>query len=309
MKPILITSYVNPDLDGVASAFAYAEFMQKMGKKVVVRIMGRINDETEYIFNRFGFMRPKYIDTANSFNKIILVDVSALDGLKRKLLPGNVIEIIDHRKVHEADKFFKAKVQIELVGAAATIIVEKFMQNNVKISKESAILACGAIISNTLNFKGSNVTKRDRKAARWLNKIAKLPKSFWKEVFIAKSDLSGNKLSEQIENDFAVFILGNKKIGIAQLEIIGAKEVIDKRSAEIVRILEKIKIIMNLDLIFLNIIELKKCKNFFIVANDQMKKMLEKVLKVQFTGIVGEGSDLVMRKQIVSLLKEKLENK
>ena len=30
MKPILVTCYVNPDLDGVAGAVAYAEFLQKI---------------------------------------------------------------------------------------------------------------------------------------------------------------------------------------------------------------------------------------------------------------------------------------
>lgn len=52
------------------------------------------------------------------------------------------------------------------------------MKNNVDISKESATLVYGAIISNTLNFKGSVTTDRDKIAAEWLNKVAKLPEDF-----------------------------------------------------------------------------------------------------------------------------------
>jgi len=69
----------------------------------------------------------------------------------------------------------------------------------------------GAIISNTLNFKGSVTTDRDKAAASWLNQVAKLPKDFWKDLFLAKSDLSGKKLSKGVKGDFAWFVMGGKK--------------------------------------------------------------------------------------------------
>ena len=236
MKPILVTCYVNPDLDGVAGAIAYGEFLQKTGKNVVVGIIGEPHDEAKYIFDRFGFTYPSMIDNADNFDEVILVDASDLNGLEGKISAEKVIEIIDHRKVNEADKFPKAKAQIELVGAAATLVAEKFMQNKVNISTESATLVYGAIISNTLNFKGTVTTDRDKVAAEWLNKIAKLPDDFWKDLFIAKSDLSGKKLAERINGDFAWFVMGDKKVGIAQVEMIGAKKLVDERSSEIVKV-------------------------------------------------------------------------
>jgi manganese-dependent inorganic pyrophosphatase len=216
MKPTLVTCYVNPDLDGVAGAMAYAEYLQKTGQDVVAGIIGEPHDEAKYILDRFGIPYPRMILNADDFEKVILVDASDLNGLEGKISSDKVIEIFDHRKVHEADKFPNAKVQIELVGAAATLIAEKFMKNNVAISKESAILVCGAIISNTLNFKGTVTTDRDKTAVALLNKIAGLSENFWKELFTAKSDLSGAKLAERIESDSAWFEIGGKKIGIAQ---------------------------------------------------------------------------------------------
>jgi len=199
-------------------------------------------------------------------------------------------------------------VQIELVGAAATLVAEKFMQKNVDISKESATLVYGAIISNTLNFKGSVTTDRDKIAAEWLNKVAKLPEDFWKDLFIAKTDLSGSKLAERIEGDFAWFVMGDKKVGIAQVEMIGAKQLVDERSGEIVKVLEKIKKEMSLDFIFQNTIELEDTKNFFVAQDSETQKLLEKVLKVQFAGMVAERPNLIMRKQIVPLLKQEIES-
>lgn len=308
MKPILVTCYVNPDLDGVAGAIAYGEFLQKTGKNSVVGIIGEPHDEAKYILDRFGFEYPPIIENADNFDEVALVDASDLNGLEGKISAEKVIEIIDHRKVHEADKFPKAKAQIELVGAAATLVAEKFMENNVDISKESATLVYGAIISNTLNFKGSVTTDRDKVAAEWLNKVAKLPEDFWKDLFIAKSDLSGNKLAERIEGDFAWFVMGDKKVGIAQIEMIGAKKLIDERSSEIVQVLDKIKKEMGLDFIFQNTIELEDTKNFFVTQHSETQRLLGKVLNMQFAGVVAERPNLIMRKQIVPLLKQEIES-
>lgn len=307
MKPKLITCYVDPDLDGVAGAIAYGEFLQKTGKDVFVGIIGKPHDEAKYILNRFGFKYPNIIKNADDFDEVVLVDASDLNGLEGKISAEKVVEIIDHRKIHEADKFPSAKAQIEFVGAAATLVAEKFMKNNIPISMESATLLLGAIISNTLNFKGTGTTNRDIEAATWLNQVAKLPENFHKDLFMAKSDLSGDKLTERIDGDFAWFVLGGKKIGVAQVEMIGVKKLIDNRSDEIVQALEKIKKEMNLDYIFQNTIELEDCKNYFVTNDDEAKIILEKVLNVKFNGIYAERDNLIMRKQIMPLLKEELE--
>jgi len=306
MKPILVTCYVNPDHDGVAGIVAYAEFLQKTGRNAVAGIIGEPHEEAKYIFNRFAFEYPQTILSADDFDEVILVDASDPNGLKGKIAPEKVIEIIDHRKVHEADKFPKAKAQIEFVGAAVTLIAEKFVQNKVDISKKSATLAYGAVISNTLNFKGSVTTDRDKEAAGWLKQVAKLPEDFWKDLFIAKSDLSGKKLADRIEGDFAWFVIADKKIGIAQIEMIGAEKLLSERRNEIIQALERIKKEMNLDFVFQNTIELEDAKNFFVAQDSGTQKLLEKVLNVQFSGVVAERPNLIMRKQIVPLLKEEL---
>lgn len=307
MRSTLITCYINPDLDGVAGAIAYGEFLRKKGMNVVVGIIGKPNDEVKYIFSRFGFEYPRMIEGTDDFDEVILIDASDLNSLEGKVAREKVVEIIDHRSVHEVEMFPRAKVQIELVGAAATLVAERFVKNKVDISRESAILMYGAIISCTLNLRGSVTTERDKKVAKWLNKIAELPKYFWKDLFMAKSDLSGGKLVENIEGDFAWFTIGGKKIGIAQLEIMGTKEVVCERCEEIVSCLESIKSKMGLDDIFLNIIDLEYMRNFIITRNIQTQKILEKVLNVEFVGAVAKRLDLMMRKQIVPLLKEELE--
>lgn len=304
MKPILITCYVNPDLDGVASAVAYQEFLQKTGQETVVGIVGELHEETKYILDRFKLAYPSSIADSNDFEKVILVDASDLIGLEGKIEAEKVIEIIDHRKVHEAEKFPKAKTQIELVGAAATLIAEKFKRENIDISNGSAILLSGAIISNTLNFKGGVTTTRDKEIFAWLKKIAELPENFWKDLFLAKSDLTGKKLVERIEGDFAWFSIANKKVGIAQIEMIGAKKLLNERGDEIIQALNKLKKALSLDIVFQNTIELEEGKNFFVAQDEEAKKILEKTFGIKFFGSVAERPNLIMRKQIVPLVKE-----
>src|SRR3989344_8817428 len=101
MKSTLVTSYVNPDLDGIASAIAYGEFLQKRGKNAVVGVIGEPQDEAKYIFTRFGFAYPNMISNTDAFDEVILVDASDLNGLKGKIDHKKVIEIIDHRKTNE----------------------------------------------------------------------------------------------------------------------------------------------------------------------------------------------------------------
>jgi inorganic pyrophosphatase/exopolyphosphatase len=89
--------------------------------------------------------------------------------------------------------------------------------------------------------------------------------------------------------------------------MIGAKKLIEDRGDEIIAVLQKLKSDMGLDYIFQNTIELEDQMNFFVTDDMTTKELLEKVLGVRFDGIVAERKELIMRKQIVPLLKEELE--
>jgi manganese-dependent inorganic pyrophosphatase len=306
LAPILITGYVNPDLDGVAGMVAYAELLNQHGRPAQVGILGEPHDEAKYVLARFKLTTPPSVANADDFSQVILVDASDLIGLEGRVAPEKVIEIIDHRSVNEADKFPQAQKQIELVGAAATLVAEKFIQQGLSMSAESAILVYSAIISNTLNFKGGVTTERDRAAARWLEQFITVPANYWRELFLAKSDLSRSKLAERIEGDFAWLIIGDKRVGIAQLEIIGAAELIANREAEMIMALTKLKTDLQLDYIFQNTIELEQQQNYIVASDQSTRQLLEKVLDVSFQGNLAIRDQLIMRKQIIPLIKAEL---
>ncbi|QQG52611.1 MAG: DHH family phosphoesterase [Candidatus Falkowbacteria bacterium] len=306
-KTILVTCYVNPDLDGYAGTFAYAEFLNRRDRKAVAGIVGEPHAEAKYVLDKFKINPSPILSDSQDYSEIILVDASDLNGLAGKIEPDKIIEIIDHRQINEADKFPRANVQIELVGAAATLVAEKFMSAQAEISQEAAILLYSAIISNTLNFRAGVTTERDRIAAAWLRQQLEVSDDYWKELFIAKSDTSGDKLFKLMASESAVFEISGQRLSIVQLELIGAEKLVGERTVEILEILRNFKTERQLDCIFLTIIELEKEKNYFVTEDLNLKITLEKILQARFIGPVGVREGMIMRKQIIPLIKAEWE--
>ena len=302
MSPIVVTSYDCPDLDGFACAVAYAEFLNKTGSPAVVRFFGEPHIEARYLVQKFGFAIEE--DSSAKLDKVVLVDASELRNLDEFVSPENIIEVVDHRKVNDATLFKNAKIQIEFVGSAATLIAERFHGQSIKPSVMSATLLFGAIVSNTLNFRAKVTTDRDHRMAEWLNQGLSLGQEFIDALFRAKSDVAGKKLAERIDADFAWFQFGEKKIGIAQLEIMDAQAVVEARGQEILDVLVSLKAKDGLDDLFASFIDLGEGRNFFITGSPAMQAKLQDVLDVEFKGPVAVRLGFIMRKEIAPLLKE-----
>ena len=60
---IFVIGHKNPDTDSICSAIAYADIKNRTSQKVkyVAKRAGQINEETEYVLNRFGMQPPGYI--------------------------------------------------------------------------------------------------------------------------------------------------------------------------------------------------------------------------------------------------------
>lgn len=308
MEKVLVTSYINPDMDGTACAVAYAEFLNKTGILAVAGLLGLPHEEALYVSERFEISLPLILST-DDFEKIVLVDVSELKLMSGKISPEKVIEIIDHREVGQTDEFVNAKKQIELVGSAATLVAEKFVQNNIEISKNSATLLLSAIVSNTLNFKGSVTTSRDRVVAEYLFGVSKLDQEYYKELFSAKSDMSGDKLRNTIMADKVVVRqIAGKRIVVPQLEIVGAKELLQQRLLEILETLDEMKKTDQLDFVFLNLVDLENICNFFVTKDIESQKLISKIYGLVFENNFAGRDGIILRKQIWPLIVKELEN-
>lgn len=303
---ILVTSYLDPDLDGTSCMVAYSELLRSEGIGAFPIIIGEPQQEVEWVVKRFGIKLPPKGGALTSYDKIILVDASERRHLASWMDADKVIEIIDHRKSNDAHLFKNAKAQIERVGAAATLVAERLLERGITPSKEAAILLYSAIVSNTLNFRVSMTTPRDREMADWANQTAQLGADYPLEFFKAKSDLTGDRLRIQLDRDFGISEKDGKIIGISQIEMVGAREIVKARSVEILETLDELARKEGANIAFLTIADVGDGINVFVTPYPDTQRLLEKALGVRFEDGVAVLNKLMLRKEIAPMVKELL---
>ena len=309
MSLILVTSYRDPDLDGTACAFGYAELLNRQGRNAVAAVLGTPHLEARHVGERFAIPLPPNLDPS-PFEEIVLVDTSMLAEQDPRLPTDRVIEIIDHRKLHEGEKFPHALLQIELVGSAATLIVERFQQADIVPNREAACLLFGAIASNTVNFKANVTTDRDRRAAAWLSSLYPMPDDFIPVMFVAKSQLEGKALEETLVGDFSYREIAGKNIAIGQLEVVGAKQLFETRRDDLLKTLDRLHITYPMvDQQFISAIDVIDGYNLFLAPDQDVREALAAILGVTFDEYhVAYRPGILMRKEIGPLWKEWVAN-
>ena len=61
---VYVTGHQHPDTDSVAAAIGYAFYKRANGVRAVPCRLGKLNAETQFLLNRFGFEQPMYLDDA-----------------------------------------------------------------------------------------------------------------------------------------------------------------------------------------------------------------------------------------------------
>src|SRR5512138_2727393 len=130
-----------PDLDGVVCAVAYAELLSMKGRPAQPWIHGRPDAEARYALTYAGASLPDGSELlAETALAYVLVDASGLEGLPPGRSPDLVVEVIDHRPAPNVQRLFpNARCTIDLVGAAATLVAERFHEAGVGPSRTAAL--------------------------------------------------------------------------------------------------------------------------------------------------------------------------
>ncbi len=298
----ITTTYEGPDLDGYGCAMAYAELLRVQGQDARAHVWGTPQLEVQWLLETFKLSHADG-PTDDTNAQVVLLDASSKKDLPAPLRIEQVIEIIDHRKLHEADQFFNAQPHIELVGAAATLVAERFKKTNVVPSKESALFLFGGIVSNTHNFTAAT-TDRDREMAAWLKKIGEVSDELPRQMFMAKSDLSGSRLRDALFGDFKTIAFGPIHITMAQLEIVGVTDLLTRRRGEIESILKEIQSVEKTEYILLNMIDLNTNLSHILCLNEQTKAIIQHLPDATWDGLLCTNPTLVLRKQISAWILE-----
>lgn len=225
----LVCAKVNPDLDGTACTLAYSYLLNEMGNNSDGLIFGEPQSEVNYFSEIHKIQIPLYSKRIkNDWDSFVLVDASSIKGVPELVKADKVMEIIDHRVSKPEKEFPNAKIQNELIGAASTIVVERFIKENIIPTSDQAKLLYGAIFHNTLNLISSNTNGRDKSAILYLENEFGLKRRLIEEMFTYSTKEIEKDPVSALEKDAKEFGEGNK-ISAFQLIVWGTKFLIVRR--------------------------------------------------------------------------------
>lgn len=95
---VVVIGHRNPDTDSICSAIAYAELKNKTSSLVCeARRAGRMNQETEFVLNKFGVTPPRMCTDVNP--KIRDVDYREMEGIPGSTSTRRAWEIMRDQKI------------------------------------------------------------------------------------------------------------------------------------------------------------------------------------------------------------------
>lgn len=152
----------NPDLDGAASAYAYAEYLTKQDIDATAAAFGDMDEELEEIFEQIGEQLSSAKYYVYSADEVTLVSASSMENVSSRISQEKITEIVDHTSDSVEDFTEAEEVIDEDYSTAAAIVAKKFRDSEVEISRESATLLFKAIES------AEETNENDQEIADWL---------------------------------------------------------------------------------------------------------------------------------------------
>lgn len=313
-----IIGHTNPDTDTICSAIVYEDFLKQKGVEAKAMALGHINNETKFVFEKFGVTEPEHVHELPHGSEIILLDHNEEKQSISNLKDLEIVEIIDHHKIKiETDK--PISIYIEPLGSSCSIIAKRFFENDLvrkgeclthecltQLSKVNASLLIAGIISDTLFFRSPTTTQTDKDLVEKLNEIAQIEdlEKFSLDMFNAKSDLGDMSVEDIIKLDYKVFEFGGKNYGIGVMETTN-KDYGISRKDEIVAKMKEIKEKDSLAGIFFSIIDILNEKNYTLTAGDEETELFTKIFNAENQNGVLFVDKLVSRKkQVVPKFEE-----
>jgi nanoRNase/pAp phosphatase (c-di-AMP/oligoRNAs hydrolase) len=238
------------------------------------------------------------VTQARKAKSYILVDSSDLNGIPSFIDPNNFIEIIDHRSFTKATEDFpNAIVEISQVGAAATLITEKFREQGITPSTATATLLYGAIHSNTLSLRGSITSSRDVEADAWLRETVVIPSNWLERQYGARKNEIMTDLDAALVRERKSYEHHTGAYAVSQLEYAGASDTV-KRDVDKIRM----KLSSLSPRTMANFVDVGSAVSYLICPDNELRSWVSGSLGIRFTGDLAEISPALLRKQIVSAI-------
>ena len=306
----VVISYKEPDLDGVSCMYAYSELLKKQEENADFFVWGTPRYEVKIVCDLFNIeLKGISEEQMTEKNQYIATDLNGIDQMHKAVTVKNLIEIIDHHSINKLLPTYNniERVQIDRVGAAATIVTERYKESGFIPSRESAILLFYGIISNSINLKASITKKRDFDACNWLKSVcSEISDERIKEIFQKKSKIEKSKLRDEMECEVPM-ILPNFKVIVAQLEIANLEEFLKENKQEIINIMKTVKEEKSTDFVFINCVDILNGYTLIFAADEETKNYIIKAFNYEFDEKdVVKIDKVVQRKELTRVVRQKI---
>lgn len=201
--------------------------------------------------------------------KVILVDHNEMNQSADGLEEAEILEVIDHHKIGDIRTSIPIAFRNTPVGSSNTIIYQMYMENNIKIDKDTAGLMISGIISDTLLFKSPTTTEADRKAVDELLKIVNIDLyKYAMEMFKAGTSLEGYTIEEILFQDFKKFNLSYKNVGISQVFTLDINQIMNKKD-EFINLIDTITLDKDYYLMIMAVTDIVNEGSYIFYSSDK----------------------------------------
>ncbi len=124
---VYIIGHKNPHADSVAAAIAYAAYKREQGIDAVPCVLGRINKESRYLLDRFGFEKPALLETAQV--RLDEVDLASPVAIKPETTIFESVHMMDKEK---REGFAVVDDDMRIIGWVSKSDLAKIALNDTK---------------------------------------------------------------------------------------------------------------------------------------------------------------------------------
>lgn len=256
-----------------------------------------------------GFISRTRLLTSHK-KQVILVDHNEISQAVPGIEEADILEIIDHHRLGSMETVGPVYFRNQPVGCTATIIYEMYKERGVEIDGTIAALLSSAIISDTLLFRSPTCTAQDRAAAEHLAQIAGIDmESHAKKMFNAGSALQDKTAEEICFQDYKIFTIGDKIVGVGQITSMNQGE-LDMAKAKLGDYLVEAKDKQRLDMVLLVLTNILEEQSEILYSDEAAKEMVVEAFNVSpdMEPLILKGM-VSRKKQLIPVLTEYMHQK
>ena len=153
----IVTSYVNPDTDGVACSIAMAKLLSVGGKQWFPVLFGSMGSETGFVLQRLEISAPKTLSSFTDVDQIALVDTHHTSQLPQGFPFEKVVTIIDHHPNGDDVLFPSAAITNEKVGGAASIVTKLLFERQLIDTVILRLLGLAILSNGAVHIRGNMI--------------------------------------------------------------------------------------------------------------------------------------------------------